>query len=177
MTSPVQQDRPGVARQIVFAAIFLAAVAVVAVLGSLANAPNTDGWYAEVEKAPWSPPNWLFGPVWSLLYLLIALAGWLIWRRGHRPGRANVARGALTLFIVQLVLNALWSPVFFALYPVIGEPSWWIALVIIVALIISVVWVAIASAEWSRVASWIMVPYLAWLLFATSLNVAIIALN
>ncbi|WP_241489466.1 TspO/MBR family protein [Leucobacter celer] len=176
--------RPTIARQTIALIAFLAIVALVAFLGSLASSSNADGWYAGVEKVPWDPPNAVFGPVWSVLYGLIALAGWLIWRAGwliwragYRPGKPNAARRALTWFIVQLVLNGLWTPAFFAAYPVLGEPAWWIALAVIVALIGAVVALAIAARQWSRIAAWLMLPYLAWLLFATTLNIGIIALN
>ncbi|WP_449281304.1 TspO/MBR family protein [Leucobacter sp.] len=171
------ETRPSIARQTVALSAFIAIVALVAFLGSLASSSNVDGWYAGVEKVPWDPPNAVFGPVWSVLYLLIALAGWLIWRAGYRPGRPNAARGALTWFIVQLALNGLWTPAFFAAYPVLGEPAWWVALAVIVALIGAVVALALAARPWSRIAAWLMVPYLAWLVFATTLNIGIIALN
>lgn len=173
----VVRSQPSVARQIVAGALMLVAVALVAFLGSLATLANVDGWYQEVNKAQWSPPNDIFGPVWSVLYALIALAGWLIWRAGFREGAPNAARSVLTLFIVQLVLNGLWTPVFFGAYPALGEPAWWLALTIIVALMAVVVWLAVSSLPWSKVAAWIMLPYLLWLIFATSLNVAIIVLN
>lgn len=169
--------KPTTARQIGIGVALLAAVTAIAFLGSLATVPNTDGWYADAEKVPWSPPNSVFGPVWSILYFLIAVAGWCVWRAGSRSGSPNAARGTLRVYIVQLLLNALWTPVFFAGYPVIGEVAWWIALVIILALIASVARLAVASAKWSKVAMWIMIPYLLWLVFATSLNLGIIVLN
>ncbi|MGO3146821.1 MAG: TspO/MBR family protein [Leucobacter sp.] len=172
-----KHTHPAVARQVVTGVVLLAVVALIAFLGSLATMPNTDGWYADAEKVPWDPPNAVFGPVWSVLYFLIAVAGWLIWRAGYREGKPNQARRVLAVFIAQLALNSLWTPVFFAGYPLIGEPAWWIALGIILALIASVIWLAVNATRWSKLAAWIMVPYLLWLLFATSLNVGIIMLN
>ena len=169
--------KPSVARQIVMALVFLGAVALIAFLGSRATIANTDGWYAEVTKVPWDPPNAVFSPVWTVLYILIALAGWLLWRRGYAPSGPNGARRPLTIYVVQLVLNGLWTPVFFAGYPVIGEPAWWVALAIIVLLIASVVWLGVAASRFSKTAAWIMVPYLLWLLFASTLNAGIIVLN
>lgn len=171
------KDRPTITKQIAVGVGLLVAVAIIAFLGSLATMPNTDGWYAEVEKVAWDPPNAVFGPVWSLLYVLIAVAGWLIWRSGYREGRPNLAKKPLMIFTAQLILNGLWTPVFFAGYPVVGEPAWWTALVIIVVLMVSVVWLAVAARPWSKAAAWIMLPYLLWLMFATSLNAGIIALN
>lgn len=168
---------PTTLRQVIVAIAFVVIIAAVAFGGSLASTGNVDGWYANAEKVPWDPPNSVFGPVWTLLYALIALAGFLIWRSGFRMGGPNAARSALRLFVVQLVLNSLWTPAFFAGYPVFGAAAWWVAAVIIIALIVVVIALAIAAAKWSRIASWIMVPYLLWLCFATSLNIGIIVLN
>lgn len=173
----VEIMKPPASRQIVIAVFLLAAVTFIAFSGSLATIPNTEGWYATVEKVPWDPPNSVFAPAWSVLYFLIALAGWLIWRSGYRPGKQNAAKKPLTIFTLQLILNGLWTPAFFAGYPLMGEPAWWVALVIIIALILTVIWLAVVSARFSKVAAWIMLPYLLWLLFATSLNAGIIFLN
>ena len=89
---------------------------------------------ADAEKVPWNPPNALFGPVWSVLYLMIALSGFLLWRWAAKDGRRWDP--ALTVYVVQLALNAAWTPIFFAGYPVIGEAAWWIALIVILALIV-----------------------------------------
>lgn len=168
---------PTTLRQVIAAVIFLLIVAAVALGGSLASTGNVDGWYANAEKVPWDPPNAVFGPVWTALYALIALAGFLIWRAGFRMGGPNAARSALALFVTQMVLNALWTPIFFAGYPVIGAAAWWIAAVVIIALIVVVVALAVSAAKWSRIASWVMVPYVLWLCFASTLNIGIIALN
>jgi len=152
---------------------FLAISFAVAALGTTATAGNVDGWYADAEKAPWNPPNWLFGPAWTLLYTLMSVAAWLVWRQ---RGRLRV-RPALTLYVVQLVLNAVWTPVFFGLYPSVGAPALWIALVIILALDVAVLLTMLAFWRVSRVAAWLLVPYWAWVLFATTLNWALAALN
>lgn len=152
---------------------FIAIAFAVAGLGSLATIQNVNGWYADAAKAPWSPPNWLFGPVWTFLYAAIAVAGWLVWRQ-----RATMdVRRPLTLYVIQLVLNAIWTPVFFGLYPFIGAPALWIALVIIVALDVLVLLTLIAFWKVSKVAAWLLAPYWAWLLFATTLNAAVAVLN
>ncbi|MGO3734255.1 MAG: TspO/MBR family protein [Canibacter sp.] len=169
--------RPSVGRQIVIGIVLLSAVTLIATLGSVATIPNTEGWYTTVEKVPWDPPNAVFGPVWSVLYFLIAVAGWLIWRAGFQESRRNAAKRVLTVYVIQLVLNGLWTPAFFAGYPLLGEPAWWIALAIILALIGSVIWLIVSAAQWSRISVWIMALYLLWLVFATSLNIGIIALN
>jgi tryptophan-rich sensory protein len=121
---------------------------------------NPGEWYATLNKPSWNPPGWVFGPVWTTLYAMMAVSAWLVWKKG---GFAQ-QRLPLTVFLVQLVLNALWSPLFFGL----KMPG--VALVEIVAL-----WLAIAGTIglfWrvDRVAAGLLVPYLAWVSFATVLN-------
>src|SRR5690606_8876536 len=131
----VMTRTPSLARQIIVAAVILIAVVAVAAGGSLATMGNVDGWYADAEKVPSNPPNVLLGPVWSVLYLMIALSGFVLWRWAAKDGRRWDP--ALTVYVAQLALNAAWTPIFFAGYPVIGEAAWWIALIVILALIVS----------------------------------------
>jgi tryptophan-rich sensory protein len=145
--------------------VLLGASAVVAALGGLASASNVDGWYAAADKAPWSPPNWLFGPVWTLLYTAMAVAAWLVWR-----SRAAGSRAALTAYAIQLVLNLLWTPVFFGLYPVLGSAALWIGFAIIAALAVAVAVTVLRFGPISRPAGLLMLPYLSWVVFAASLN-------
>ena len=145
--------------------VLLGASALVAALGGLATADNVQGWYASADKAPWSPPNWLFGPVWTFLYVAMAVAAWLVWRR-----RSAGSRTALWTYGVQLVLNLLWTPVFFGLYPTLGSPALWISFVIIAALAAAVAATVLRFGPISRVAGLLMLPYLSWVVFAASLN-------
>lgn len=169
--------RPTIPRQILMGMVFFAIVTAVASLGSLATIPNTDdGWYEDAETVPWSPPNWVFGPAWTILYCLIAIAGFLIWRAGYAEA-SNHARLTLALFGVQMVLNLAWTPVFFAGYPIVGRLAWWAALLVILLLAVSVVMLIVSAWRWSKVAAWLLVPYLGWLLFASTLNAGVIALN
>ncbi len=121
-------------------------------------------WYAGLAKPSFNPPNWLFAPVWTALYVLIAMAGWRTFAR-DRSG------WSMAIWWAQLVLNFLWSPVFFAAHQ-IG-----VALGIILLLLAVVL--AFIGASWrrDRVAAWLFVPYAAWLGFASALNAAILALN
>lgn len=144
---------------------FLAASALVAALGGLATATQVTGWYSSADRAPWSPPNWVFGPAWTALYTLMAVSGWLVWRT-----RSTGARRALTAYAVQLGLNLLWSPVFFGLYPAFGAPALWLALGIIAALAVAVFVTVRRFAPISRPAALLLWPYLAWIAFASSLN-------
>jgi tryptophan-rich sensory protein len=145
--------------------MFLAASALVAGLGGLATAANVDGWYATSDRAPWSPPNWVFGPVWTVLYTAMAAAAWLVWRR-----RADGSRAALLAYAVQLALNLLWTPVFFGLYPALGTTALWLAFIIIVALAVAVAVTVLRFGPISRTAGLLMLPYLSWIVFASSLN-------
>jgi len=163
----------GRGRSVLALAAFLAISFGVAALGGLATAGNVDGWYADAAKASWNPPNGIFGPVWTILYTIMAVSAWLAWRRRDREG----ARPALGMYVAQLVLNAIWTPVFFGLYPFAGAPALWIALVIIVALDVAVLFTMIRFWRVSRPAAWLLVPYWAWVLFATTLNAALAALN
>ena len=124
-------------------------------------------WYASLVKPAWNPPNWIFGPVWTLLYVLMGVAAWLVWRRVGWSG----ARLALGLFIVQLVLNAAWSWLFFGLH----RPD--LAFVDICALWGLILAVAVLFGRVDRLAAALLVPYLAWVGFATVLNFTIWRLN
>jgi benzodiazapine receptor len=142
---------------------FTLAVAAAALIGVLGVA-GTAAEYQGLRQPSWAPPSWLFGPVWTVLYVMIAVAGWLVWRRTGWTG-------ALTLYATQLVLNALWTPIFF------GFGRYGLALADIVVL-----WFLIGATIWlfrreSRTAAFLLVPYWAWVTFATALNAAIWHLN
>ena len=145
---------------------FLAATTLVALLGSMATETSVHTWYQALSKPSWNPPAWLFGPVWTVLYLAMALAAWLVWL-DHGAGR----REALLLFAVQLILNAAWSWLFFY-----GRAPG-AALVDIVLLWVAIVATTAAFARLRRPAAWLMAPYLAWVTFAAALNAAIVHLN
>jgi tryptophan-rich sensory protein len=132
-------------------------------LGSLATSTSVNSWYVELSKPTWTPPSWVFGPAWTLLYIMMAVAAWLVWRKGYT---ADV-RFALTLFGVQLLVNGLWSYLFFGLRWPGG------ALVNIAVLWVAIAATAIAFARVSQPATWLMIPYLAWVSFAMTLNLEI----
>ena len=136
-------------------------------LGSVLTTPSISGWYSALRKPSWTPPNWLFGPVWAALYLGMAIAAWLVWRRAG----VSAAKLALTLFVLQLVLNVGWSAIFFTLH----IPGFAFAEILLLWLLI----LATAASFWpaSRAAAWLMVPYLSWVGFAAALNYAIWRLN
>ncbi|MFL6230997.1 MAG: TspO/MBR family protein [Pyrinomonadaceae bacterium] len=133
-------------------------------LGSLFTRPAIPGWYARLAKPSWTPPAWLFGPVWTLLYLLMAVAAWLVWRE---HGFAGGAAHALVSFAVQLCLNVLWSVIFF------GWKRKGLALAEIVLLWLAILTTTIAFHRLTPAAGWLMSPYLAWVSFAALLNFSI----
>jgi tryptophan-rich sensory protein len=135
-------------------------------LGGLASV-NAAGFYGQLVQPAWAPPAWLFGPVWSVLFVMMAVSAWLVWRR---HGFAGAGR-ALSLFVAQLVANALWTWMFFA---------WRLGALALVE--IAVLWLLIAAtiaAFWPlhRLAALLLLPYLAWVSFAAALNAALWRLN
>jgi benzodiazapine receptor len=137
-------------------------------VGSLFTTPKIAGWYATLAKPSFRPPNWVFGPVWTMLYILMGIALFLVWRKGLS---ARGVRAALLVFVVQLVLNALWSVAFF------GAESPGAGLVVIVALWFAIVACIALFAPLSRAAALLLVPYILWVSFAAILNGSIYLLN
>lgn len=153
-------------------AIKLAASVVLCLLagfiGSIATTPKIPGWYAGLAKPSFAPPNWLFGPAWTTLYVMMGIALYLVWRKGLA---AKGVKLALAVFLAQLVVNALWSFAFF------GAESPLAGLVVIAALWILIVVTIAVFAPVSRPAALLLVPYIAWVSFATVLNAALYVLN
>ncbi len=124
-------------------------------------------WYASLTKASWTPPSWVFAPVWTTLYAALGVAAWLVWREGGWRQQ----RLPLIVFLVQLTLNFAWFPIFFGLQQI----TW--ALVDIVALWLLIVLAIRVFVRVKRLAAWLLAPYLAWVSYATTLNGAIAWLN
>jgi tryptophan-rich sensory protein len=121
-------------------------------------------WYEALARPSWTPPNWVFGPVWGVLYLAIAAAGFIAWRQG-------ASWRALSIWFVALLLNALWSPVFFGAELPVG------GIIVIALLWIAILLFIVAARRRAWVASLLFVPYLIWITFALVLNAAIVAMN
>lgn len=151
---------------------FLGIAFVIGAIGSTVARPAIEGWYADAAKPMWNPPDEIFAPVWTVLYATMSVAVWLVWRRPASPQRS----GALTIYGVQLGLNALWTPMFFGLGGALGAPGLWIALGVIVALDFAVLAAITRFGESSRAAAALLVPYWLWVLYATTLNAAIAVL-
>ncbi len=138
-------------------------------IGSLAMFNGDfETWYPTLVKPAFTPPGWVFGPVWTVLYLLMGAAAFLVWQKGLR---LRAVRVALVWFLIQLVLNALWSPVFFGLHRI----GW--ALVVIVLLWAAIVITIRCFSRVSSAAALLLIPYLLWVSFATALNAALWQLN
>ena len=143
----------------------------IAALASRFTTPEIDGWYATIEKPSWTPPNWLFGPVWSALYLSMAIAAWLVWRERGAAESSTSSSLALVLFAVQLGLNGLWSLIFFRMHRA--------GLAAVEIILLWGVILATAVSFWRVVplAGYLMIPYLLWVAYACALNLTIWRIN
>jgi benzodiazapine receptor len=137
-------------------------------VGSIFTTPTIPTWYAALQKPVFTPPNWLFGPAWVTLYLLMGISAFIIWRRGLDNQQV---RAALIVFLIQLVLNALWSVAFFGLKsPLYG-------VIVIVALWIAILFTILKFFKVSSAAGVLLLPYILWVSFAAVLNISIWILN
>lgn len=161
------QRTPSLAWQIVSLVGFVFVCFAAAAIGGSLTASSVGGWYQTLAKPALTPPDWVFGPVWTTLYLMMAVAAWLVWRRGGWQSQ----RGPLVLFFIHLAINVAWSGVFFGLQ----SPGAGFAVIVLLWLAI----VATAATFWrhSRAAALLLVPYLTWVSFASYLNLAIWRLN
>ncbi|MFH1392317.1 MAG: TspO/MBR family protein [bacterium] len=138
------------------------------IIGSIFTVSAIPTWYAELVKPALSPPNWLFGPVWTTLYFLMGIAAFLVWKRGFERKNIKIALG---LFCIQLFLNALWSIIFFGLH----SPG--AAFIEIIVLWLAIIIAIIAFSKISKPAAWLLAPYIIWVSFAAYLNYVIWILN
>ncbi len=129
---------------------------------------GVESWYPTIQKPSWNPPNWVFGPVWTTLYVMMGIAFFLVWKDDTSKELKKIA---ITLFAVQLTLNFFWSFIFFKLQ----QPGW--ALVEIIAMWIFISLTIFAFAQVNKAAAWLLVPYISWVSFATILNYTIWQLN
>lgn len=136
-------------------------------LGAVATTPQIDGWYRTIVKPEWNPPNWVFGPVWTTLFILMGISAWLIWK----PAGFKKAILPLALFAFQLILNVAWSWIFFGMHQI----GW--AVVEILILWLAILTTMVAFFRRSKPAGWLLAPYLCWVTFASVLNFTIWRLN
>ena len=137
-------------------------------IGSSFTAPAIPGWYAMLNKPSFSPPNWIFAPVWTLLYILMGLAVAIVWQKGLQN---NQVRTAIVIFLLQLILNMIWPVLFFGLHsPLYG----------LVDILFLWAMILVTIAQFSRIsitAAALLIPYILWVTFATGLNLGILLLN
>lgn len=138
------------------------------IIGSVFTTPSIPGWYSGIIKPDFNPPEWVFGPVWTTLFALMGIAAFLVWKKGLDRRDVKIALG---IFMGQLVLNTLWSIIFF------GFKSPGVAFVEIIFLWLAILATIIAFAKISKPAAWLLVPYILWVSFAAYLNYSIYALN
>jgi tryptophan-rich sensory protein len=146
---------------------FLLVCVAAGAMGSAFTARAIPEWYAALQKPPWTPPDRVFGPVWSALYLMMGLAAWLVWRKAGWTG----ATTALALFCVQLVLNVLWSALFF------GMRAPGAAFIEIVLLWVMIAATLVSFWKITPAAGALLAPYLLWVAFAAALNLAVWRMN
>jgi tryptophan-rich sensory protein len=153
--------------------VFLIASSAILTAGTALAQEHYFGWYAGAAKAPWTVSPWISGSIWTTLHIGMSVAAWLVWleRRSRRVS------SALSLYGTQLLLNALWRPALFSFYPVLGELALWLGAFIMLLLGITAAAAFVEFRRVSRVAGMLVVPYLSWILYILSLNVALIALN
>lgn len=150
------------------ASIILAQLA--GLVGAIFTSPNIDGWYAGLLKPELAPPNWIFGPVWTTLFVLMGTAAYLVWSNSEKK-KLRARTIALWVYLAQLIINILWSVAFFGFQsPLLG------------VIVIAVLWLLIAAtiytfARVSKTAAWLLVPYILWVSFASYLNVMIWWIN
>ena len=136
-------------------------------LGAFLSFGSIKTWYVALVKPPLTPPSWVFGPVWTTLYTMMAVAGWLVWRAEKNENRKIL----LFFFAAQLFFNALWTPLFFASHQIL------LALINIIILLAMIIAFIIRSFPEHRLASILMIPYALWVGFATYLNIGFLLLN
>ncbi|MEI6222335.1 MAG: TspO/MBR family protein [bacterium] len=137
-------------------------------IGSVFTTPSIPTWYAGLQKPWFNPPNWIFGPVWTVLYVLMGIAAYLIWQKGWKKAEVQVA---LAVFGLQLVLNTVWSIVFFGVHSLGG------AFIFVVMLWLSILASIILFWRQVKIAAIILLPYIAWVSFAGFLNWVVWGLN
>ena len=150
---------------------FLLVCYAVAAGGALSTAPAIPTWYAALAKPSFNPPNWIFAPVWTALYGLMAIAAWLVWRTPKTGLRATFRLSGLNLFSLQLLLNAVWTPIFFHYHQLLA------ALIVVLCLWVAILLTTVQFWKVDRFAAALLLPYLAWVGFATALNYQIYRLN
>lgn len=184
-TTQVQHSRShSTSRSLLVLVEFLGLCYAVAILGAITTMAAVRSWYPHLVKPSFNPPNWVFAPVWTVLYTLMAVAAWLVWKATRRTTRSRTLslinaddrriaarKDALAVFAIQLTLNLLWTQAFFHLHRLL------VSSVVILALWIAIAFTIVLFWRIRTLAGAIMLPYLAWVTFATALNLKLLRLN
>jgi benzodiazapine receptor len=171
---PVDADDPRERVRSALVLVVLLAISFAVVLfGTLVTQADVVGWYASARKSPLVIPFWATSTLWTSVHILTSVSAWLVWRERHR----RRVTGALSLYVTQLILNALWRPVLLSLYPRLEETAIWLAAVIMALLITTVVTMIREFWHIHRSAALMLVPYLLWALYALSNNIFLGVLN
>jgi benzodiazapine receptor len=147
-------------------ALFLVLVIAVAALEAVVSMSSASGWFTRSAQVIWTPPRWFSRSSWALVFLLLALAGWRLWRRT----RATPAPMARVLYVISLVLLTVWPPVYLDGYPVVGTTALWVAFALALLLVVSVIVLSTVLWDVARGAALILVPVAAWFLYVASIN-------
>lgn len=137
-------------------------------IGGLITSGSVDGWYETLRSPAGTPPNWIFAPVWTLLYALIGTSFATIW---HQTEKGRERNRCIKAFAIQLFLNLAWTPIFFGAHMLDA------ALIVIILLLLSIATMTFQFGRTSKVAAWLLVPYFVWVMYATYLNIGYLILN
>ncbi|AMR31955.1 TspO protein [Mucilaginibacter sp. PAMC 26640] len=163
---PTNQDHKKL--QPVPLSISVAITLAIGVIASLFTRPEIKTWYITLQKPSFTPPNWLFPVAWTTLYILIAIAAYLVWK--HRD-QSGVYKTTVGIYVLQLALNFSWSIVFFGMHQILGGLI--IIILLLVFIILNIAWFS----RFNKLAAWLLVPYLIWVSYASLLNFSIYMLN
>lgn len=151
--------------------VFLVIVFSISAIGSAYTVPEIDGWYLTLNKPPFNPPDWVFAPVWTALYCMIAVSGWRVWNRLNGAFKEKIATPQIKIYAAQLIANCSWSIAFFGMHNIE------LALAVIYVLL-GLIFINIALFKRiDRLAAWLLAPYFFWVSFASVLNLTIVRLN
>jgi len=155
-------------KEVLFFMAFIVISQAAGIIGSIFTSNSIRTWYVEISRPPFTPPNWIFAPVWISLYLLMGISGYLVWKKGARKKEVRIA---LILFFIQLALNSVWSILFFGLHLILA------AFIEILLLWIAILFMIFKFWPVSKTAALIQIPYILWVSFAAVLNFSFAVLN